>query len=75
MQEVEAIVEKMVDGTSPGPDGFTIEFFHDCWNFLKDELLELVEESRQKKWILPALNATHLALIPKETSASHSGKL
>ena len=27
-----------------------------------------------KKWILPALNATHLALIPKEIGASHPGK-
>ena len=65
MQEVEAIVEQMVDGTSPGPDDFTIDLFHHCWNLLKDEVLELVEESRKKKWILPALNATHLALIPK----------
>ena len=55
----------MVDGTSPGPDGFTIDFFHHCWNLLKDEVLELVEESRKKKWILLALNSTHLALIPK----------
>ena len=65
MQEFEVEVEQMVDGTSPGPDGFTIDFFHHCWNLLKDEVLELVEESRKNKWILPALNATHLALITK----------
>ena len=47
-KEVEAAVEQMVDGTSPGLDGFTIDFFHHCWNLLKDEVLEIVEESRKK---------------------------
>ena len=41
---------------------------------LKDEVLDSVEEYRQKIWILPVLNATHLALIPKEISASQPGK-
>ena len=48
MQEVEAAVEQMMDETSLGPDGFTIDFFHHCWNLLKDEVLEIVEESRKK---------------------------
>ena len=74
MQEVKAAVEQMVEGTSLGSNGFTIDFFLHCWNLLKDEVLELVEESRKNKWILPALNATHLVLIPKEIGASHPGK-
>ena len=74
MQEFEAAVEQMVDGTSPGPDGFTIDFFHQCWSLLKDEVLELVEEYRKKKWILLALNATDLALIAKEIEAFHPNK-
>ena len=41
---------------------------------LKEEVLDLVEESRQKRWILLALNATHLALTPKEIGAPHPGK-
>ena len=48
MQEVEMAVAQMADGTSPGPDGFTIDFFHHCWDLLKDEILEIVEESREK---------------------------
>ena len=74
MQEVEAAVGQMADGTFLVLDGFTIDFFHHCWNLLKEEVLDLVEESRQKKWILPALNTTHLTLIPKETGASHPAK-
>ena len=48
MQEVEEVVNQMALGKSPGPDGFTIHFFHHYWNLLKDEVLEIVEESREK---------------------------
>ena len=48
MQEVEETVEQMADGTSLGSDGFTIDFFHHCWNLIKNEVLEIVEESRKK---------------------------
>ena len=65
MKEVEATVKKMTEGTSQGPNGFTIEFFHHCYNMLKEEVLDLVEESHQKQWILTALNAMHLELILK----------
>ena len=65
MQELEATVKQMADGTAPGLDGFTIDFFHHSWNMLKDKVLYFVEESHQKRWILPVLNANHLALIPK----------
>ena len=41
MQEVEAAVEQMVDGTSPGSDGFTIDFFHHCWNLLRMKFWKL----------------------------------
>ena len=48
MQEVEMAVAQMADGTSPGPDGFTIDFFHHCCDLLKDEVWEIVWESRKK---------------------------
>ena len=74
LQEVETTVKQMVEGKSPGLDGFTINFFHHCWDMLKNEVLEVVEESRKKHWVLPALKATHLTLIPKEAEADHPGK-
>lgn len=64
----------MVKGKAPGLVGFTINFFHHCWDLLKHEVLEIVEESRQKHWVLPSLNATFFMLIPKETGATDPGK-
>lgn len=48
IQELEMAVNQMEDGKSPGPNGFTIDFFHHCWDWLKFEVLDLVEESRKK---------------------------
>lgn len=36
--EVEEVVLRMEKGKAPGPDGFTIDFFHSCWDLVKEEL-------------------------------------
>ena len=45
-----------------------------CWDILKNEVIDIVEESQKKQWVLPVLNDTHLTLIPKEVGADHLGK-
>eukprot|EP00253_Pinus_taeda_P031207 PITA_31207 len=65
LQEVEEAMAQLKDGKAPGPDGFTTNFFHEFWELIKTEVWELVEESRTMHWILPSLNATFLALVPK----------
>ena len=43
LQEDELPFNQMIDGTTPGSDGFTINFFHYCWNLLKYGVLKVVE--------------------------------
>ena len=74
MNELEGIVKKMVVDKAPGPDSFTTNFFQECWNMVKDEVLEIVEDSRRTHNILKAFNSTFLTLIPKETKADEPGK-
>jgi mannosylglycoprotein endo-beta-mannosidase len=50
---------------SPGPDGWTVEFFLGFFYLLGKDLLEAVEESRRKGRVLRELNSTFLSLIPK----------
>ena len=64
----------MALGKAPGPDGFTSNFFHYFWDMVKDEVVEIVEESRLKKGVLKFFNVTFLSLIPKETSADRPDK-
>jgi exonuclease III len=65
-EEVDQAVKTMPPGKAPGPDGFTTDFFHHCWDLVRKEVWEVVEESRASGVVLPALNATFLTLIPKE---------
>ena len=74
MQEVEEAVNQMALGKSPSPDGFTSNLFHYFWDMVKEEVVEIVEESRNKKGVLRAFNATFLSLIPKETGENSPDK-
>jgi hypothetical protein len=56
---------------SPGPDGWTVEFF----DLVRGNLLNVVEESILKGKISSGLNASFLALIPKINKHILSGIL
>lgn len=65
LREIEEAMNQLKDGKAPGPDGFTANFYHEFWELIKEEVWELVEESRSMHWILPALITTFIALLPK----------
>lgn len=73
-EEVEEAVMQMEKGTAPGPNGFTVDFYQFFWDLVKEEVWEIVEESRKSKRNLKAFNATFLTLIPKEQGAFASDK-
>ena len=74
MQEVEEAVNQMALCKAPRPNGFMSNFFHFFWDLVKEDVLDIVEESRTKKWVLKAFNATFLTLIPKEVGADCHNK-
>jgi hypothetical protein len=59
----------MPNGKAPGPDGFTVDFFKACWDVVKQDIYDIVEDSRRSSSILKALNSTFITLIPKENEA------
>ena len=63
------MVFQMEKGKALGPDGFTIDFFQSCRDLVKEDLWEVVEESRRTKRVLKAFSATFLTLLPKEQGA------
>eukprot|EP00253_Pinus_taeda_P006105 PITA_06105 len=73
-KEVEEAMAQLKDGKAPGPDGFTANFFHEFWELIKTEVWELVEESRSMHWVLPSLNSTFIALVPKEATSNKPEK-
>ncbi len=73
-QEVEEAMAQLKDGKAPGPDGFTSNFFHGFWDMVSNEVWDMVEESRSMHWLLPSLNSTFIALVPKGEEANTSDK-
>jgi hypothetical protein len=69
--EVDSAVKDMPPGKAPSPDGFTMDFFHYCWDMIKEDVWLAVEESRASSQVLSSLNVTFINLIPKEERATH----
>lgn len=66
--ELEGILKWFKKDKSPGPDGWTIEFYLAFYDILGQDLLNVVEESRTSGSIYHAINSTFIALIPKSDS-------
>jgi len=64
-EEIEEVITEMHNGKAPSPDGFNVDFFKTCWRIVKQDILEVVEDSRRFKIVLKVLNESFIALIPK----------
>lgn len=68
-EELSEVPKDMQNGKAAGPNGFNVDFFKSCWNIVKQDILNVVEDSKRKKTILKSLNTSFISLIPKEHSA------
>ena len=55
-EEVNDTMQQTPVGKAPGPDGFTVDFFHYYWHFIKADVWKIMEESRKALGILPTFN-------------------
>ena len=65
-EEVEGILKAMQKDKSPGPDGWTVEFFQHFFETLGDDLLAVFKESRRTGTTYKPFDSTFLTLIPKK---------
>jgi len=56
---------------APGPDGFSIIFYHTFWATIKRDLKKMLNYTLQKQKLGGTTNSTFLALIPKDTNPSN----
>jgi hypothetical protein len=54
---------------APGPDGFALVFFQDCWDVIKSDLMGVFQDFYTHSKFVKSINATFLALIPKKSRA------
>eukprot|EP00253_Pinus_taeda_P028731 PITA_28731 len=67
--EVSTVIKDVQNGKATGPNGFNVDFFKACWNVVKHDILDVVEDSKRSRSILKALNISFISLIPKQDSA------
>jgi hypothetical protein len=67
--EVLEVVKGMNRYKAPGPNGFSIAFFQDCWDVIKTELVGVFQDFHTHSKFVKSTNATFLALIPKKYGA------
>jgi hypothetical protein len=68
-REVLEVVKGLNRNKAPGPDGFTLAFFQDCWEVIKTDLMGVFQDFHTHGKFVKSINATFLALIPKKFGA------
>eukprot|EP00253_Pinus_taeda_P023209 PITA_23209 len=69
-KELENTIKWFKKDWSPGPDGWTIEFYIAFYELISNDLLRVIEECRETGTMYNAINSTFIALIPKSDSPS-----
>ncbi|RVW91853.1 LINE-1 reverse transcriptase-like [Vitis vinifera] len=72
-EEIYGALMEMNGDKAPGPDGFTLAFWQSCWEFVKEEIIEMFKEFYDHSSFLKSLNNTFLVLIPKKCGAEDLG--
>ena len=72
-EEIHFALMEMRGDKAPGPDGFTMAFWQDCWDVVKEEVMDLFKEFFEYGSFAKSLNTTFLVLIPKKGGADDLG--
>ena len=64
-EEIHAYLMGMNGDKAPGPDGFTVAFWQSCWDFVKEEIVDLFKEFFDEKSFAKSLNSTFLSSLRK----------
>lgn len=69
-EEIREVLLRMPNNKSPGPDGYTTEFFKASWSIIGPDFTTAVQSFFSKGFLPKGLNTTILALIPKKDTAT-----
>ncbi|WMV33006.1 hypothetical protein MTR67_026391 [Solanum verrucosum] len=69
-QDIKNCVFSCVGDKALGPDGFTMAFFKQCWEEIKQEVVAAIQNFHDQGYFEKSFNATFIALIPKKFGAS-----
>ena len=67
-KEIEAALFRMGPIKAPGPDGMNVLFYQKFWHVVGDSVVTTVLDYLNFSIMVPAINHTHIMLIPKVKS-------
>ncbi|XP_056863946.1 uncharacterized protein LOC130511120 [Raphanus sativus] len=70
-EEVRKVLFSMAADKSPGPDGYTMEFFKASWAITGTDFVVAIKSFFDKGFLPKGINSTILALIPKNNAATY----
>lgn len=70
-EEVRAAVWDSETSKSPGPDGFGMDFFKECWDIIKYDLMRVFVDFHANGKLTKGCNSSFIALIPKKKGVCH----
>lgn len=65
-EEIKQVLFKMASNKSPGPDGYSCEFYKSCWQFISKNFVTAIKSFFDTGFLPKGVNSTILALIPKK---------
>ena len=68
-EEVFQVLREMEGDKAPGPDGFTMVFFHKCWSMVEKDVMDFFVYFHRHSVFERSMNASFLTLIPKKCNA------
>ncbi|GJW56265.1 RNA-directed DNA polymerase, eukaryota [Tanacetum coccineum] len=68
-EEIKKAVWDCGTNKSPGPDGFTFEFFRKYWKIIQQDVVNAVQEFFASSKFPPGCNSSFITLIPKKLEA------
>jgi len=69
-REVLEVVKSMNRDKAPGPSGFPLAFFQDCWDVVKSDIMGVFTNFHAHSKFVKSLNASFIALILKSLGAT-----
>ena len=63
--EEREVIKGMDGDKAPGPDGFSLAFFQDCWEVVKGDFMAVFADFHSHGKFVKSINSTFISLIPK----------
>jgi hypothetical protein len=73
-EEVKNVIDQMEKNKSAVPDGIPIEFYQECWDIIKTDLMVVFHDFYDHKIDLDRINYGVITLIPKGDEADRIQK-